>query len=871
MSDNKTHYNKKNQNLKAFPKDCTSKSSDLVSIDLSNNEISVLPKDMACFKKLTHFRMMANKISSLPPSFASVMTLRHLDLNANDFSEFPTQISALTNLEELQMIQNKLKSIPACIGNLSKLQRISFTANFLKSLPKELNKCQNLNYIELTSNEFEKFPEVICELPKVTILMLQQNHLTEVPDSISKLEKLSGMYLSSNDFGKFPESICRVPSLTQLEIDNNNFVEIPDNLSLLSKLKTLVLNKSFITYLNSIDSMSSLCQIVMNDTKCEFLPDLSNNTKLTSLNVQAGNLREVKSLPPNCSCRFTGNKIESIEFPENGVIQYAILSKNNLSASPDLSMVSKITRLDISQNQISWFDEKTCHSTLQQLDVSCNPIVEFPMCLSKCQNLKTLNMSDCHLFDVPKDVFNQFENLENLFLGCNHFGSLEGLPNLGKLKSLYLQSNNFLHIPRSIFSIPSLRTLFLSNNQIRVIPNQITKLTNLELLDLSCNQIIDLSPIIPMQSLKEIDLSYNFIKVIPNEVTNLSKLSAFNLVGNQLSTKAKIPTLEKNLEFYQIQQYVSGKTKEEPKEDTTIMACNIFGDKKVFKQFSIPFDPNPIISLRRPDCFLNRENTPIEFGLVEMRGRRPTMQDTSFFISNYLFKDFYFAGLFDGHGGDVVSKISSGSYPTIFADKLMNQIKKQVGKKRIDAENFFDTWVKNAFIETHEYINEIVQKYKFTDGTAANVVLITPHKIYCANCGDSRSILVRKDSFVPLSIDHKPGAAKEFKRIRENYGYIDKNGRLNGEVALARALGDLKCHPALTHIPELDSQNRTTNDLAIVMACDGIWDVFDNNTVSRMTRERLGLSRVADVACFLRDAAHFNDSGDNISCMVIRL
>ena len=833
---------------------------------------------MATFKKLTHFRMMANKLTVLPPSFANVMTLRHLDLNANQFTEFPTQISSLTNLEELQMIQNKMQKIPSCIGNLSKLQRISFTANNLKDLPNELSKCTNLNYIELTSNEFEKFPEVICDLPKVTILMLQQNHLTEIPNSISKLEKLSGLYLSSNDFGKFPESICKVPSLTQLEIDNNNFVEIPDSLSMLTKLKILLLNKSFISFLNSIDQMPNLCQIVLNDTKCEYLPDLSNNSKLTSLNIQAGCLKEVKSLPPNCSYKLSGNKIENIEFPENGVIQNAILSKNNLTSSPDLSMVSKITRLDISQNQIEWFDEKTCHPTLQQLDVSCNPIVEFPQHLSQCQNLKTLNMSDCHLFDVPKNVFSSLTNLENLFLACNHFKSLEELPNLGKLKALYLQSNNFLHIPQSVCDILSLKTLFLSNNQIRVIPPQITKLTNLELLDISCNQIIDLSPLMTMVSLKELDVSYNFVKTIPSEITQLTKLMAFNLVGNVLSSKAKLPALEKTLEFYEVQQFVTGKNKEEPNEETTVMACNIFGEKKIVKPFNIPFDPNPIITLKRPECFSDVSKTgidnvisQIEFGLVEMRGRRPTMQDTSFFISNYLFKDFYFAGLFDGHGGDVVSKISSGSYPAIFAEKLMAQIKKQAGKKKIDAENFFDTWVKQAFTETNEYINEIVAKYKFTDGTAALCVLITPHKIYCSNCGDSRAILVREEGFVPLSVDHKPAAAKEFKRIRQFNGYIDKNGRLNGEVALARALGDLKCHPALTHIPELISESRGINDLAIVMACDGIWDVFDNNTVSRMTRERINMSRVADVACFLRDAAHFNDSGDNISCMVIRL
>ncbi|ELP86979.1 podocan precursor, putative, partial [Entamoeba invadens IP1] len=570
MSQDKLHYNKKNQSLKSIPKDCFSNASALLSVDLSNNEITSIPKEISAFKSLTHFRVMANRLTCLPNNIVTLTCLRHLDLNANQFTSFPVQISNLTTLEELQMIQNQLTEIPDCIGNLTNLQRISFTANNLKALPKSLSKCTNINFVELTSNEFDVFPDVICDLTKVTILMMQQNNLKEIPMSIKRLEKLSGLLLSSNQFSTFPESVCEVTSLTQIELDNNNFVEIPNSLSKLVKLKALVLNKSFISCLNSVDMMSNLCQVVLSDTKCMFLPDLSTNAKLTSLNVIHGCLSELKSLPPSCSCRFTGNVIEDVEFPDNGTLQYMILANNKLKTSPDLSMLSKISRLDISQNCITWFDEKTCHPTLQQLDVSCNPLVEFPVCLSKCVSLKSLNVSDCHLFDVPAAALSTLTNLETLFLACNHLSSLESLSVMTKLKALYLQSNNLLHFPRSVFALASLKTLFMSNNQITVIPDQITQLTNLEQIDLCCNAIQSFDSLTKVPSLKEIDVSFNFIKALPVDIENLKNLCALNVFGNELSYKAKLPHLEKTVDFFQVQQVVLKNPKDEPDTNSTV-------------------------------------------------------------------------------------------------------------------------------------------------------------------------------------------------------------------------------------------------------------------------------------------------------------
>lgn len=50
-------------------------------------------------------------------------------------------------------------------------------------------------------------------------------------------------------------------------------------------------------------------------------------------------------------------------------------------------------------------------------------------------------------------------------------------------------------------------------------------------------------------------------------------------------------------------------------------------------------------------------------------------------------------------------------------------------------------------------------------------------------------ISTRDGRAIPLSQDHKPKHSKEEQRIRNAGGYVE-NGRVNGSLALSRALGD---------------------------------------------------------------------------------
>jgi serine/threonine protein phosphatase PrpC len=58
-----------------------------------------------------------------------------------------------------------------------------------------------------------------------------------------------------------------------------------------------------------------------------------------------------------------------------------------------------------------------------------------------------------------------------------------------------------------------------------------------------------------------------------------------------------------------------------------------------------------------------------------------------------------------------------------------------------------------------------------------------------ANAGDSRAVLCRGGKAVTLSTDHKPATPAERARILDAGGAVCHEGRLNGELTVARSIG----------------------------------------------------------------------------------
>lgn len=74
-------------------------------------------------------------------------------------------------------------------------------------------------------------------------------------------------------------------------------------------------------------------------------------------------------------------------------------------------------------------------------------------------------------------------------------------------------------------------------------------------------------------------------------------------------------------------------------------------------------------------------------------------------------------------------------------------------------------------------------------GTTSNAVYVNNEYIYCANIGDSRSVLYTGGKAYPLSEDHKPDNEKEANRIKKANHYVE-DSRVDGNLAMSRAFGD---------------------------------------------------------------------------------
>jgi serine/threonine protein phosphatase PrpC len=169
----------------------------------------------------------------------------------------------------------------------------------------------------------------------------------------------------------------------------------------------------------------------------------------------------------------------------------------------------------------------------------------------------------------------------------------------------------------------------------------------------------------------------------------------------------------------------------------------------------------------------------------------------------------------------------------------------------------------------------------------------TTRTIYTAHLGDARAVICRGGLAVRLTSlsDHKATDPTEAKRVIEAGGTIF-NERVNGMLAISRAFGDhqLKA-PALpqdvvSNVPDITSTGITDQDMFVIVACDGLWDVVEDqesvNLVLEGIRELMALvpamgqegpaqrRTMAEVlARMLVEEALARGTSDNVSCLMV--
>ncbi|GAA5969027.1 hypothetical protein JCM3765_005270 [Sporobolomyces pararoseus] len=151
----------------------------------------------------------------------------------------------------------------------------------------------------------------------------------------------------------------------------------------------------------------------------------------------------------------------------------------------------------------------------------------------------------------------------------------------------------------------------------------------------------------------------------------------------------------------------------------------------------------------------------------------------------------------------------------------------------------------------------------------ARVVKAAKRTLYTANAGDARAVLSRNGQAVRLSHDHKASDAKEAERIDQAGGFI-MNQRVNGYLAVSRALGDSAMKQFVVGSPYTTETTLGPEDEYLIIACDGLWDVISDQEAVDLLKSS-GIRDPQEASQKLVEQALARNSTDNVTVLVVCL
>jgi len=304
------------------------------------------------------------------------------------------------------------------------------------------------------------------------------------------------------------------------------------------------------------------------------------------------------------------------------------------------------------------------------------------------------------------------------------------------------------------------------------------------------------------------------------------------------------------------------------------MQCSIAQPWPAWTPYSPPTPSFPSISTPAASLHIRAYRAALSDVTITAKGicgKRHHMEDRHKIIRNII-PGVHYIGMFDGHGGADVAAACAD----IIGDRVRHHLLNGSGY----------AGALSAAIEEADTKGCAEWGARDTDnvGSTALVALVTDAFICVANVGDTEAYLLRGATAVPLSRPHRPSELDERLRIERAGGFIarapaDRTARVQGVLAITRALGDHALRPYVIARPEITTIRRSKRDRALVVATDGLWDVLAPEDVLRIHADSCessshgshgshGSHDGTDLASILVYAALERRSADNVSVAV---
>jgi Leucine-rich repeat (LRR) protein len=209
----------------------------------------VIDDEIEKLSSLEKLQLSKNRISTLPPPLFSLSNLSFLDLSDNDISDLPKKIENLENLQELLLSKNQIYSLPSDLLALSKLTNLDVRFCRVEHIPPEVGMMTSLKSLKIAGNNLKTPPAEIASKGLAATMSflrslcgsdLQLSYQIKVsvvgPPSSGKTSVVAKLNNSSDGFSKLPSTSISILDSTVLGLlrqtpTNLKMCEVPTVLS----------------------------------------------------------------------------------------------------------------------------------------------------------------------------------------------------------------------------------------------------------------------------------------------------------------------------------------------------------------------------------------------------------------------------------------------------------------------------------------------------------------------------------------------------------------------------------------------------------------------------------------------------------------
>jgi adenylate cyclase len=871
----------------------------LTMLDFSNNRLEQLEDaELHKLQSLLSLRLSNNKITTLPKYFGQWQALRSLNLSSNSLTEFPDHMCRMKTLVDLDLSFNNITSLTQ-IGNLTGLERLWATNNKLSgAFPPSARQLQDLRDLDVRHNQIDNI-DVLVELPKLEYVAVGYNTISSFEGTFAKLRifnlnnnpvtrfgisapipTLTTLNLEKAKLAALPDDLFqKIPGLNRLILDKNHFVSLSPHIGKLTKLEHLSIAQNLLSSLPpDIGRLVELKHLDLRENNLNSLPSqIWCTRKLETLNVSSNVLSTFPKpgapLPPlpdsNLATPMSINAYKIDEDDELGTLEDFQIRRPSqtsgfsLSSSPGQSRKGSVASAHSPGSTSTSTSARKSSMVSRSSDGTLAPISRKDSSLSNrltstfAGSLRHLFLADNRLQDEAFEELALLPELRILNVSYNLIYDIppRTLRRWPHLLELYLSGNDLSALPaEDLEEINQLRVLHINNNKFQVLPAEIAKIQKLAIMDVGSNLL--------KYNVSNWPYDWNW-----NWNHNLRYL---NLSGN------------KRLEIKPGPQYNSRDRGGKDLTDfTALKNLRVLGLMDVTLMVQSVPDQTEDRRVRTSGSMVGS----MSYGMADTLGRNEHLSIMDMVIDRFRSRDDETVlGMFDAHlqsgGGSKIAKYLYENFKHRFADEL-------------DKLRSHET-IPDALRRTYLGLNKDIalaaaaqQEYKVSSaghrpsismpelteddlhsGCIATVLYLKEMELYVSNVGDATALLIASEGgHRVITRKHDPTDQEERQRIREAGGFVSRHGKLNDVLQFSRAFGFVQMSPAVIAAPHITQCTLKESDEMIMIASRELWNFMSRDFAVDVARsERGDLMRAAQK---LRDLAIAFGAHDKIMVMIL--